>query len=132
MPIDNQEILRLLKQLKQSNISPRYYVLQFINLDRRYNSITGTLAINTSENENIKLFMDTFDQIQALLTSDVWCFLGSDSHNYNCHSIVKNHPNCVTWNPTFIDQAGVGTHPGIKWHKMLSLAITKKLQKQLM
>ena len=73
-------------------------------------------------------FLTVFDQVQNLLTNDYWCFLGCDEQQHALPDSVTKHPRCVTWNPQFIDLAGVGGHPGEKWHKMINQAVVNKLR----
>jgi hypothetical protein len=131
MAIDNQEILRMLQQIKQSSLQPRYYVIQFISLDRRYDTESGTTVYNQDAKANVDLFLQTFESIETLLSNDIWCFLGCDSTGAVISESIKKHSRCVAWNFPIVDLAGVGEHPGVKWHKILGMGITKKLRDQL-
>lgn len=132
MMIDNQESLRLLKALLSCDLKPVYIVIQFINLNRRYNHITGRTTVSDSTHEDIELFRHTFEEIEKLLNNQVWCFIGTDNAGNDVGNHITQHPHCVSWNPKFIDLAGVGEHPGVKWHKMIATGIVNNLQKQLL
>lgn len=129
--VDNQEYLRLLTLLKAADVKSRYYVLQFIDLDRRYNHQTGNCETCDNSNENIELFMSTFRKIEQLLFNDVWCFVVLDAQKHQFPDYVQNHPRCLGINIPFIDRSGVGEHPGVKWHNMIAQGIQHKLKKQL-
>jgi len=126
--VDNQEILRMLQAVKQSRIQAKYYVIQFIRLTRQYDPKTGQTTHSDDHNKNIERFLSVFDQIQNVLANDHWCFLGCDQEQHALPHSVTKHARCVSWNPQFIDQAGVGGHPGEKWHKMINQAIVKALK----
>ena len=127
--VDNQEILRMLKLIKQTKVDIKYYVIQFIQLSRQYDPITGQTQLVDDYDQNISKFLQTFDEINDLLENDTWCFLGCDGQQHKLPDSIINHPCCLTWNPQFIDLAGVTGHPGIKWHKMINQGIVKFLQK---
>lgn len=128
MPVDNQESLRMLRDLKLSGIKPRYWVIQFIDLDRRFKD--GQNNFQVDQTENLELFLETFRAIQTILYKDIWIFLSADKSQCPVPEFVKHHDHCVGWNVPFIDYAGVGEHPGKKWHKMISAGIIKKLSDQ--
>ena len=129
--IDNQETLRILTQIISDGIFPSYIVIQFIDLDRRYDSTTGTTTHNTDTEKNIQLFKKTFDSITELLHNQNWCFFVCDNLSHAIPEYIKKHSRCVAWNPKYIDHCGVGNHPGIKWHKVISYGIAAKLQMSL-
>ena len=129
---DNQEMLKILKLILISDINPKYYVLQFIGLDRRYNPTNASCLSSNNCKENSEMFIKTFNECEQLLTGKVWCFFGSDGSNSSIPNNIINHEKCVVWNPHFIDSTGVGSHPGIKWHQAMASLVTKKLQKQLL
>jgi hypothetical protein len=112
-------------------IFPSYIVIQFIDLDRRYDSTTGTTTHDTDTEKNIQLFKKTFDSITKLLHNQNWCFFACDNLSHEIPEYIKKHSRCVAWNPKYIDHCGVGTHPGIKWHKVISYGIAAKLQMSL-
>ena len=126
--VDNQEILRMLRLVKETKLDARYYVLQFINLNRVYNHETGITFYSDDKNKNTEKFLETFEQICELLKDSTWCFIGCDAQDHKLPSEIIHHDHCVSWNPTYIDHAGVGTHPGVKWHRMISLGLTKYLK----
>ena len=127
--IDNQEILRLLREILKSDLKPRYVVLQFIDLDRRYDLETGkTIWLRTRDQKNIDLFNETFSAAEQYLIDLPWCFIGTDGMDHDVGQHIRRHPRCVAWNFPFIDLAGVGEHPGERWHRAISLGISKKLQ----
>jgi hypothetical protein len=128
--VDNQEILRMLKLVKQSGINAKYYVIQFIQLSRQYDAATGQTQFSDDVEQNTIRFQQVFDQVQELLKNDVWCFLGCDEQQHQLPESITKHPCCLTWNPQFIDFAGVGRHPGVKWHRMISQGLAKFLKKQ--
>lgn len=125
--IDNNEILRQLLFLKNNNFSPKFWVLQFIDLDRRFEYFSGKTVHCKDLAKNVNEFVDIFLQIESELVDQRWCFFGCDNMSHDIPTSITNHKKCVSWNTTFIDYAGVGSHPGPKWHQMLSLGITKKL-----
>ena len=127
--VDNQEILRMAKLVKDTNIDIKYYVIQFIDLSRKYNAATGKTIFIDNFHQNIVRFQQVFEQIQELFRDDVWCFLGCDEGQHSMPESITKHPLCLTWNPQFIDFAGVGRHPGVKWHKMINQSIVKFLKK---
>jgi hypothetical protein len=132
MMVDNQESLRLLKAVLVSGLQPRYFVLQFINLNRRYNHDNGRAELIDNSDENIQLFHNTFIEIEQLLKDRAWCFVGSDNAGHAVGEHITKHPHCASWNLRFVDFAGVGEHPGAKWHQMIAAGIVKNLQKQLL
>lgn len=127
--VDNQEILRMAKLVKATNIDIKYYVIQFIDLSREYNAATGKTIFIDNFHQNIVRFQQVFEQIQELFRDDVWCFFGCDEGQHFMPESITKHPLCLTWNPQFIDFAGVGRHPGVKWHKMINQSIEKFLKK---
>lgn len=127
--VDNQEILRMAKLVKATNIGIKYYVIQFIDLSREYNAATGKTIFIDNFHQNIVRFQQVFEQIQELFRDDVWCFFGCDERQHFIPESITKHPLCLTWNPQFIDFAGVGRHPGVKWHKMINQSIVKFLKK---
>lgn len=130
VPVDNQEILSMLVKIKATNIQPRYWVVQFIDLNRRYQN--GRLdKLVDDQQENVDLFCQTFRAVQTILQNDIWVFTGSDASRCAIPEEILNHPRCMGWNIPFVDQAGVGSHPGPKWHRMISAGIVKKLRDQL-
>lgn len=130
MAVDNQEILSMLTRLKQTAIRPRYWVIQFIDLNRRYSD--GKLnQLVENQQENLDLFLHTFHDVQTVLENDVWVFTGSDSTACAIPEQISKHPRCLGWNIPFVDLSGVGSHPGVRWHKMISAGIVKKLSDQL-
>jgi hypothetical protein len=131
MMVDNQESLRLLKEVLSSNLNPRYFVIQFINLSRRYNYENGRATMSDNADNDIKLFYQTFKEIEELLKNQVWCFIGTDNSGVDVGDYITKHAHCVKWNLKFIDLAGVGEHPGPKWHQMIAAGIVNNLQKQL-
>lgn len=131
MMVDNQESLRLMKAVLASDVNPRYVVLQFINLSRRYNHENGRTTVSDDVNDDVKLFHQTFEEVESLLKDRPWCFVGTDNADVDVGVHIKKHAHCVAWNPKFIDFAGVGEHPGYKWHQMIAAGIVKNLQKQL-
>lgn len=131
VPIDNQEMLKTLQHLKQSDLKPKYYVIQFIDLHRRYIPKIGRFEPETDKSKNIKLFEDTFNAVDQLLRDDIWVFLGCDSAQHDIPEYILGHQALLAWNPRFLDLAGVGNHPGPKWHKMIGLGLVKKISKSL-
>ena len=126
--IDNQETLRILKQTISDGVCPTYIVIQFIDLDRRYDNITGTTVRDPDSEKNIQLFKKTFDSIAELLQNQNWCFFTCDNLSHEVPEYIKKHSRCVAWNLKYIDHCGVGDHPGNKWHKIISYGIAAKLQ----
>ena len=130
--LDNQEMLKILKLILTSDIKPRYYVLQFIGLDRRYNPTDASCLSSNNCKENSEIFIKTFKECEQLLIGKAWCFFASDGSNSLIPDDIINHEKCAVWNPRFIDSTGVGSHPGVKWHQGMALLVAKKLQKQLL
>jgi len=130
--IDNQETLRMLKLILKTNIVPKYIVLQFIGLDRRYDPSTGKCIISTDSSADLDIFLKTFNECEQLLENQNWCFLGADGSDAKLPDYITKHINCAAWNPSFIDIANIDVrHPGNKWHSMVSYGIIKSLQKQI-
>jgi hypothetical protein len=130
--LDNQEMLNILKLTLASDIQAKYYVLQFIGLDRRYNSVNASCINSDNRKEDVEMFIKTFKECEQLLTGKIWCFFASDGSNSPIPDNIINHEKCVVWNPYFVDSTGVGSHPGVKWHQAMGLLIAKNLQKQLL
>jgi hypothetical protein len=126
--VDNDEILRMLEAVIQSGLDAKYFVLQFINLDRIYNAQTGITGYSADRKQNINRFVQVFDRVCQLLENCRWCFLGCDQQQHELPTYISNHKNCVSWNTRYIDLAGVGQHPGAKWHQMISLGLIKHLK----
>lgn len=131
MPVDNQELLRMLELVKASDLRPKYYVIQFIDLDRRYDFNTGLVNRVSTVDQNTDLFCQTFHKIETLLANDVWCFTGSDGSDCAIPDSIRRHPKCIGWNVPMVDLAGVNNHPGTKWHKIISAGIVRSIRKQL-
>lgn len=130
MEVDNEEILRMLIAIKKSNLGIKHYILQFISLERQYDYNTGVCLRLFDHDHNVARFVKVFDQVQALLNQDSWCFIGCDELQHHLPDCIIKHDNCVAWNPVFIDLNGYNNHPGRQWHKMMALAIVKKLRKR--
>jgi hypothetical protein len=126
--VDNREILRMLEAVTQSGLDVQYFVLQFIDLDRRYDAETGATIHNIDLEQNINEFVQVFDRVCKVLEGRSWCFLGCDRLQHQLPEHISQHKNLVAWNPRFIDLAGVGQHPGEKWHRMISLGLIKHLK----
>jgi hypothetical protein len=126
--VDNHEILRMLEAVKQVDLDAKYFVLQFINLDRIYDPATGITVHSQDHEQNIKRFVQDFDCICKILENHRWCFIGCDAHQHQLPERIIKHPRCVSWNTQYIDLAGVGTHPGPRWHKMISMGLVKHLK----
>lgn len=126
--VDNREILRMLESVLQSDLDAKYFVIQFINLDRIYDPVTGTTKFNPDRDFNTNNFLNVFDRVSSLLENRTWCFFGCDAMQHSLPATIENHASCVSWNPPYIDHAGVGEHPGTKWHNMISLGLTKRLK----
>lgn len=128
-PVDNREILRMLDQTLQ--LDAKFFVVQFIGLDRRYDHTTNQLTYCTDQEKNLAEFYQVFDQCEQTLKHRPWCFISSDEANHPVKESIKTHPNCAAWNFTYVDQAGVTNHPGAKWHAIMSHGIVKKLKQLL-
>ena len=126
--VDNNEILRMLQGVIHSGLDARYFVLQFIDLDREYDFTTGVTTRCQDPEQNVKRFQQVFDSVCDLLSDQHWCFIGCDRLQHQLPSYILQHKNLVSWNSPYIDFAGVGLHPGIKWHKMISLGVSKYLK----
>ncbi len=126
--LNNQQNLETLRTLIELDLNVKYWVIQFINLDRCPSTATQDL---TDTNEIVTQFNHTFNQIEQLLKNQVWCFLGSDKTDYPIDPRILSHNKCVGWNIPYIDLSGVGEHPGPKWHRMIAAGIDKKLSGQL-
>jgi hypothetical protein len=130
--IDNYELLQQVTTLIKSNFLPKYWVIQFIDLDRQFDKNTGICNSSLDTAENIRKFIDIFSTIESLLCDKTWCFIGCDNLSHAIPDHIRHHDNCISWNPRFIDQAGVGTHPGTKWHQMISLGIQKSIKSKFL
>ena len=126
--VDNQEILRMLQAVLESGLDIKYVVLQFIDLDRVYDLNTGLATHSTDLDQNVARFAAVFKSVCDLLANQRWCFFGCDAKQHVLPADIVQHPRCVAWNPPYIDLAGVGQHPGIKWHRMMSMAVIKSLK----
>lgn len=127
--VGNNEVLQQIRALKSNNFFPKFWVIQFIDLDRRFDSTSGNTVHCTDLEANVREFVDIFLQIESELADQNWCFFGCDSMSHAIPENITTRKNCVAWNPRFIDLAGVGNHPGPKWHQMISLGVRKKLTK---
>lgn len=127
--VDNNEILQQISVLKNNTFNPKFWVIQFIDLDRRFDSLSGRTTHCIDLEQNINEFAKIFSKIENMLIDQSWCFIGCDSGSHNIPDRIRYHKNCLTWNPRFIDRSGVGNHPGLKWHQMITLAVRKKLTK---
>lgn len=122
--IDNGITLEMIKSLLKSDLNIKYWIIQFVDFDRRDLSPANN---STDLEENSKQFLNIFNQIENLLEDKTWCFLCTDSKNHSVPENIKKHPKCVAWNFPFVDLAGVGSHPGKKWHSIMSAGIVKKI-----
>jgi hypothetical protein len=121
--INNGTTLSMIELLLQSQLNIQYWVVQFIDFDR-----LATPEVSSQDLEkNSADFVAIFDQIEKLLENKNWCFLCCDKKNHTVPERIKKHPRCVAWNFPFVDQTGVGSHPGEKWHNIMSAGIAKKL-----
>lgn len=127
--VDNREIFNQISALVDNKFFPKFWVIQFIDLDRRFDPLSGITVDCTDHNHNVDEFVKIFKEIETKLLGQDWCFFGCDRLDHTIPSSIRNHKNCLTWNPAFIDLAGVGHHPGKKWHQMIALAVRKKLTK---
>jgi len=130
--VDNYELLQQLTALIESDFRPKFWVIQFIDLDRRFDADTGICDSSLDTAKNINDFVDMFSTIEALLCDKTWCFIACDRMSHAIPDRIKHHSNCVAWNPRFIDQAGVGTHPGPKWHQMISLGVQRSIRSKFL
>ena len=85
--------------------------------------------LNDNVDQNIVKFQQVFEQVQELFKNDNWCFIGCDQEQHQLPESITKHPFCLAWNPPIIDFAGVGRHPGVKWHKMINQNIVMFLKK---
>ena len=126
--VDNQEIIETIKKIKTiNNFQPYAYIVQFIDLDREFNSKKETGKLRTNAEENKKKFSMLFKELETLLQNERWIFFGCDSRDYKIPDTIKNHKNCLIWNPPFIDRM-LRDVPGEKWHRMMALGLNKKFQ----
>lgn len=127
-PVDNNEIVRMLQQVIHSELAIDYVVVQFIDLDRNYNPLTGQTDVSKDSKTASDSFRETFDLTCEILRNHQWCFIGCDRSQCALPDYIAQHPNLVAWNTPYIDKAGVGDHPGEKWHKMMAMAIGRYLK----
>jgi hypothetical protein len=126
--IDNTEILRQLSMLIALDFSAKYWVIQFIDFDRRFDPRTGVTVSCEDRDKNIDNFIKIFSTVESLLLGKNWTFIVCDRLSHDVPEYIrKQHVKCLSWNTKFIDFSGVGTHPGPKWHQMISLGLQKKL-----
>lgn len=121
--VNNGTTLSMIESLLQTNLNIQYWVVQFIDFDR---SSTPGVPLTDLE-KNSAEFVDIFHKIEKLLHNKNWCFICSDSKNHSVPDSIKKHAKCAAWNFPFVDFAGVGSHPGQKWHSIMSAGIVKKL-----
>jgi hypothetical protein len=124
--LNNKTILDIVESLVSSHLNIQYWVVQFIDFDR-----LDTIEVSSTDLEkNSQEFVRIFNKIEDLLKDKSWCFLCVDRLTHNVPDAIRKHPKCVAWNFPFIDMSGVGTHPGQKWHNVMSVGIAKKLLDQ--
>lgn len=126
--VDNKEIFNTVKQVYlNKQFKPYAYIIQFIDLDRVFNpkKETGTLSIDAKK--NVESFLFLFNELEKLLENEKWIFFGCDTQDYDLPIAIKNHKNCLIWNPPLFDKMLLNV-PGEKWHRMIALGLNKKFQ----
>jgi hypothetical protein len=125
--VDNAEILTMLKSVKFSKLKAKFYVIQFIGLDRRYDRNSGSTTYESDHSINAFKFIEIFQKIKDLLRNDCWCFFGCDESDNIIGSKIRTDPRCVAWNFPYVDFSGVGQHPGQRWHQIIARGVEKKI-----
>ena len=130
--VDNNEIMRTVKHIKEmQDFKPRYYVIQFCELERRFSVKTQGLRLHTDQQDNIDNFVQVFSDLEKILEGEKWCFFGID--HAMTHSIPKHildHKNCFCWNPVIIDKILQGI-AGEKWHAMIAYGLNMRIKNDL-
>lgn len=127
--LDNKEIVETVKYvLGMKTYKPLYYIVQFCQLERRFNRKNLKLTLEINKEKNIHEFLELFDMLEQLMTDKKWFFFGiDDTLRHNLPDSIVNHQRCLCWNPVIIDKILQGT-AGEKWHQMMAYALTKKMQ----
>jgi len=127
--LDNKEIVETVKYvLGMKTYKPLLYVVQFCQLERRFNTKNQNLTLEIDKEKNIHEFIELFDTLEQYMTGERWLFFGiDDTLRHNLPDRIVNHERCLCWNPVIIDKILQGI-AGEKWHKMMAYGFTKKIQ----
>jgi len=128
MFVDNAEIVKTVELTKNiKNFKPIAYVIQFIGLDRRFNIKYKNGTLNINQEDNLKLFLELFKKLEKILKNDQWIFFGCDGSESDIPVDIKEHKNCLIWNPPLIDKL-LRDVPGPKFHEMISFGLKNKFK----
>ena len=129
MFVDNQEIINTVESVKNmEQFKPAVYVVQFIGLDRRFSPQKKAGKLNIDADENLTSFIELFKKLEHILKDEKWVFFACDGADHEIPEDIKNHQNCLIWNPPLISTL-LRDAPGQKFHNMISLGIKNKLKK---
>ena len=129
MFVDNQEIINTVESVKNmERFKPAVYVVQLIGLDRRFSPQKKAGKLNIDADENLTSFIELFKKLEHMLKDEKWVFFACDETDHEIPKDIKNHQNCLIWNPPFISTL-LRDVPGQKFHNMISLGIKNKLKK---
>lgn len=128
MFVDNLEIINTVEFIKNmENFKPAAYIIQFINIERRWHPEKKTGILNLNNKENLIFFIQLFKKLENILKNEKWIFFACDESSMEIPIDIKNHKNCLIWNPPMIDTL-LRDVPGHKFHKMISLGLQNKLK----
>ena len=130
--VDNKEIIRTAIEVADNKtFKPKFFIIQFCDLPRRYNPKNGALTFESNIEKNVHEFTKDFNHLEKTLNEANirWLFFGCDFGLFHpvSENIIK-HKNCLIWNPAYFDKILYGM-PGEKWHHVMSYGIINKLQK---
>jgi hypothetical protein len=130
--LDNFEIIRTALEVAElASFRPKFFVLQFCDLIRRFDNKTGQLTFESDKDKNVREFTKAFDRLEKKLNDrDIpWRFFGCDFQVYHqVPDYIQKHKNCMIWNPAFFDKILYGM-PGEKWHHVISYGVINAFQK---
>ena len=128
MFVDNYEIINTVEAVKNiEEFKPVAYIIQFIGLDRRFYPAKKAGKLNHDADENLKNFLDIFKKLEHTLKDEKWIFFACDGADTEMPDYIKDHQNCLIWNPPFISTL-LRDLPGQKFHNMISLGLKNKLK----
>ena len=127
--VDNFEIIRTAIDIaNMETFKPKFYVIQFCDLIRRFNPKNKRLSFESDIDKNVDEFVNAFKKLEDALKNETWLFLGHDFvAPHPLPDYITKHKNCLIWNPNFFDKILYGM-PGEKWHNIISYGLVKRFK----
>ena len=131
VPLDNNEIIRTAIEVSElETFTPKFFILQFCDLIRRFDNKNGKLTFESDIEKNVSEFIESFKNLETKLNDKgiIWRFFGCDFQEYHpLPDYITKHKNCMMWNPAFFDKILYGM-PGEKWHHIMTYGVVNTLK----